>query len=74
MPHRRLWSKADWQFAFDIIELVAQLYERADWPAFALKELRDRERGLGTTLDYLRALRIRYVARHRRRRGRRLYG
>jgi hypothetical protein len=63
MPHCRLWNKTDWEYAFDSIELAAQLYERQDgWPAAMLKELCDRERVLGTTLDYRRSLRIRYVA------------
>lgn len=58
MPHCRLWTPSDWQFALTTA-LVADL-------AFfggvgAATELRNREKVLGTTADYRRALRIRYV-------------
>jgi hypothetical protein len=59
MPHAVLWRKSDRQFALQSIEVAARFYE-SDSAALA-KELRDRERVLGTTLDYRRALRIRYV-------------
>lgn len=59
MPHARLWGPAEWDFAFDSIEVAALLHEKGA-PNFAT-ELRNREKVLGTTLDYLRDLRIRYV-------------
>lgn len=71
MPHARLWTRADWAFAFDAIELFAQIWEgRVDlngdriksWQASIMHELRDREKVMGTTIDYRRSLRIRYVA------------
>jgi hypothetical protein len=61
MPHCVTWRKSDWQFAFDAIEIFAQLCEKPEWPAFLCKELRDRERIMATTLDFRRAMRIRYL-------------
>ncbi|MET8648421.1 hypothetical protein [Nocardia aurea] len=58
MPHCKLWGPAEWDFALDSIELAAQFHEGN--PRVAT-ELRNRERVLGTTADYLRDLRIRYV-------------
>lgn len=58
MPHCRLWSEAEWSFALDALELAARFYE-GDRPAAT--ELRNREKVLGTTADYRRDLRIRYV-------------
>lgn len=59
MPHAKLWGAAEWDFALDTIEIAALLHEKGS-PNFAT-ELRNREKVLGTTLDYLRDLRIRYV-------------
>ena len=59
MPHAKLWGPAEWDFALDSIELAALLHEKAS-ASFAT-ELRNREKVLGTTQDYLRDLRIRYV-------------
>jgi hypothetical protein len=59
MPHAKLWGPAEWDFALDAIEIAALLHEKGS-PSFAT-ELRNREKVLGTTLDYLRDLRIRYV-------------
>ena len=59
MPHAKLWGPAEWDFALDSIELAAQLHEKG--AANLATELRNREKVLGTTLDYLRDLRIRYV-------------
>jgi hypothetical protein len=59
MPHAKLWGSAEWDFALDTIEIAALLHEKGS-PNLAT-ELRNREKVLGTTLDYLRALRIRYV-------------
>ena len=58
MPHCRLWGPSDWSFALDSLELAALLYEGE--PRYAA-ELRNREKTLGTTFDYLRGLRIRYI-------------
>lgn len=58
MPHCAIWGAAEWDFALDAIELAAQFH--AGDPKVAT-ELRNRERVLGTTGDYRRDLRIRYV-------------
>lgn len=58
MPHAKLWGAAEWDYAVDSIELAAKFHEG---DAKQATELRNREKVLGTTLDYLRALRIRYV-------------
>lgn len=59
MPHARLWGPAEWDFALDAIELAALLHEKGS--SNLATELRNREKVLGTTVDYLRGLRIRYV-------------
>lgn len=59
MPHCVLWTSADWDFALDSLEIAAQFYETHT--AAMASELRNREKLLGTTLDYRRDLRIRYV-------------
>ena len=58
MPHCKLWGPAEWDFALDTIELAALIHDGE--PRFAT-EVRNRERVLGTTLDFRRDLRIRYV-------------
>lgn len=58
MPHARLWTRSDWRFAFDTA-LVADRFYSGDVKAAA--ELRIREKTLGTTADYRRDLRIRYI-------------
>lgn len=58
MPHCKLWGSAEWDFAFDSIELAALMHDGE--PRHAT-ELRNREKVLGTTGDFLRDLRIRYV-------------
>lgn len=58
MPHCRLWGEAEWEFAIDSLEIAARFYA-GDRPAAT--ELRNREKQLGTTADYRRDLRIRYV-------------
>ncbi|MEU5950338.1 hypothetical protein ABZ793_33010 [Micromonospora sp. NPDC047465] len=57
MPHCRLWTPSDWQFALDSAE------EHARWTegTGAASEVRIREKLLGVTLDSRRDLRIRYV-------------
>lgn len=58
MPHCRLWTIADWQFAV-ATAVIADKTFRGDSSAAA--ELRQREKILGTTIDARRDLRIRYV-------------
>lgn len=58
MPHCKLWAQSDWSFALMTIELVALVYDgETRWAA----EVRNRERVLGTTAEFRRDLRIRYV-------------
>ena len=59
MPHCVLWTDADWEFAFASAAVHAQWVEQQT--SSAAVELRNREKVLGTTLDYRRDLRIRYV-------------
>jgi hypothetical protein len=59
MPHCKLWGPAEWSYALDSIELAASFHLTGE-PKFAT-ELRNRERILGTTGEYRRDLRIRYV-------------
>lgn len=58
MPHCSIWTAADWEFALDTIEIVAQFYEG---DSKLSTELRNREKLLGTTVDFRRDLRIRYI-------------
>lgn len=58
MPHCVMWSEADWQFALDSLEVAAQFHEGN---VRLGTELRNREKVLGTTVDFRRDLRIRYV-------------
>src|SRR6185369_3663335 len=58
MRHCKLWGPAEWDFALDSIELAALVHGGdTKWST----ELRNRERVLGTTMDFRRDLRIRYV-------------
>ena len=58
MPHCKLWAPADWAFALMSIELAALVYDgETRWAA----EVRNRERVMGTTAEFRRDLRIRYV-------------
>lgn len=59
MPHAKLWGPAEWDFALDSIEIAASVHDGG--AASYATELRNREKVLGTTLDYLRDLRIRYI-------------
>jgi hypothetical protein len=59
MPHCKLWGPAEWDFALDSIELAATFHDTGE-SKFGT-ELRNREKILGTTLDFLRDLRIRYT-------------
>lgn len=59
MPHCRLWGETEWDFALDSIEVAALFHESGEMKYAT--ELRNREKVLGTTLDFRRDLRIRYV-------------
>ncbi|MCL1922795.1 MAG: hypothetical protein FWG15_02850 [Propionibacteriaceae bacterium] len=58
MPHCCLWSDSDWCFAEHTARLVALFDEGASRLA---TEIRNRERVLGTTVEFRRDIRIRYV-------------
>lgn len=58
MPHCVLWMESDWQFAFDTAMIAAAFHMGELGQA---RELRQREKIMGTTADALRDLRIRYV-------------
>lgn len=58
MPHCVLWAESEWQFALDTA-FVASKWHEGDLKAAT--ELRNREKVLGTTFEYRRDLRIRYV-------------
>lgn len=58
MPHCKLWGPSDWRFALATIDLAALVQDGE--PKYAT-EVRNRERVLGTTLDFRRDLRIRYI-------------
>jgi hypothetical protein len=53
------WQRSDWEFALESIELAGMLHDTGETKYAS--ELRNRERVLGITLEYLRDLRIRYV-------------
>lgn len=60
MPHCALWTPSQWMFAVD----TAWLHQAFENGATNLAgEIRIREKTLGTTMDALRDLRIRYVDR-----------
>lgn len=59
MPHAKLWTEADWDFAYDTIEVAARFYKGAG--VTTAMELRQRENLMGTTMDARRDLRIRYI-------------
>lgn len=58
LPHAKLWGPAEWDYALDSIELAAQFHTG---DSKAATELRNREKVIGTTLDYQRAIRIRLI-------------
>ena len=58
MPHCALWTPADWRYAMETAAVVAEMHEGNMRLA---TEVRNREKVLGTTLDFRRDLRIRYV-------------
>jgi hypothetical protein len=59
MPHCKLWGPEEWAFARDSIELAAEFHK--SFSASHAAELRNRERVLGTTAEYRRDIRIRYI-------------
>jgi hypothetical protein len=59
MPHCKLWTSGDWQFAMDTAEVHARTMEA--WKGYGGTELRQREAIMGTYLEARRKLRIRYV-------------
>lgn len=56
---RQLWQASDWQFAMDTTDITAAWIDGGT--VGLATELRNREKVLGTTLDYRRDLRIRYT-------------
>lgn len=58
MPHCKLWTPADWAFAMATAMVADALFAGTTGAA---AELRQREKILGTTVDFRRDLRIRYV-------------
>lgn len=58
MPHCVLWAASDWEYALDTAQVAAEFH---DGDVRVATELRNREKLLGTTLDFRRDLRIRYV-------------
>lgn len=61
MPHCRLWTEADWQFALDTALLKDGFYVAPAQTVTIAVEIRRREDQLGTTVEARRKLRIRYV-------------
>lgn len=58
MPHCVLWDEGDWIFALDTACIHAAFH---NGDIKAATELRNREKVMGTTVDFRRDLRIRYV-------------
>lgn len=58
MPHCKLWSLTDWQFAVTTALVADAAYCGI---AAAATELRNREKLLGTTAEFRKDLRIRYT-------------
>jgi hypothetical protein len=58
MPHCILWTPSDWSFALTTAMVADAAFSGG---VGAATELRNREKVLGTTVDYRRDLRIRYV-------------
>lgn len=58
MPHCCLWEEEDWQFAIDTAAVAAVFH---GGEVRIATELRNREKVMGTTVDFRRDLRIRYV-------------
>ncbi len=63
MPHCRLWRPSDWTFALETAyqkQAHWELCERGEQTTTAAVEIRRREDQMGTTIEALRKLRIRY--------------
>lgn len=60
MPHCGLWAESDWMFALSTAVVADAAFCGI---ASAQTELRNREKVLGTTAEFRRGLRIRYVDR-----------
>lgn len=58
MPHCLLWVDSDWQFALTTAMVADAAFSGT---ISAANEMRIREKVLGTTVDFRRDLRIRYV-------------
>lgn len=58
MPHCRLWTASDWAFAVTTAVVADAAFCGG---VGAATELRNREKVLGTTIDFRRDLRIRYI-------------
>jgi hypothetical protein len=58
MPHCNLWTLSDWAFAVTTAMVADAVFSGTTGAA---AELRQREKILGTTVDFRRDLRIRYV-------------
>lgn len=58
MPHCVLWTPSDWSFALTTALVADAAFSGG---VGAATELRNREKVLGTTVDYRRDLRIRYI-------------
>jgi len=59
MPHCALWTQEEWVFAMDTAEIHARTME--GWRGYTGPTLTAREKIMGTTADFRRNLRIRYV-------------
>ena len=58
MPHCVLWTESDWMFALTTATVADAAFCGI---SSAATELRNREKVMGTTVEYRRDLRIRYV-------------
>ena len=58
MPHCSLWTESDWMFALSTATVADAAFCGV---ASAATELRNREKVMGTTVEFRRDLRIRYV-------------
>lgn len=58
MPHAKLWSPTDWEYAFTTAKLHARIVEGKG----SFVELRAREKAMMTTLEARENNRIRYVS------------
>ena len=64
MPHCELWRPTDWDYALETALMKQRYYDRfmaGEETSAQQVELRRREDNMGTTIEALRKLRIRYV-------------